>query len=167
MAVTPLLGSRTFAASSQDLPYLAAAPLLRPLPRTFPPGRLAVAVAARPPRHRHGVPGPKMNTTVHLSLYHFGVRDHQVPRRSSPCTTTTSREPLPSTQGRQVPLRPVYDYVISPSTPRMRQVRLHGPPSSSTDDSNDYETPNVYHYRRPSKIPWTSSSLLTPNTYGV
>ncbi|XBH56754.1 hypothetical protein VPH35_078502 [Triticum aestivum] len=37
-------------------------------------------------------------------------------------------------------LRPVYDYVISPSTPRMRQVRLHGPPSSSTDDSNDYET---------------------------
>ena len=118
----------------------SAAPLLRPLPRPSPPRRLAAAVVARPPRRHHGAPGPKMTTAAHLSLYHFGVRDHQVPRRSSPCTTTTPREPLPSTQGRQVPLRPVYDYVISPSTPRMRQVRLHGPPSSSTDDSNDYET---------------------------
>uniref|UniRef100_N1R4U7 Uncharacterized protein n=1 Tax=Aegilops tauschii TaxID=37682 RepID=N1R4U7_AEGTA len=124
------------------------------MPRPPPPRRLCCC--CKTTTAPSWSPRPKLTTAVHLSLCHFEDRDHQILQRLSPCTTTAPREPLPSTWGHQVPLRPVYDYGYSPSTLRMRLVRLHGPPNSSTVDPNIYEpctttvavdpTRSVYNY---------------------
>nr|XP_040254657.1 uncharacterized protein LOC120973272 [Aegilops tauschii subsp. strangulata] len=78
---------------------------------------------------------PKLTTAVHLSLRHFGDRDDQILRRLSPCMTTTPREPLPSTWGRQVP--------------HTTRVRLRGFTKYPSDVPSSTTWTAEFLYRRP------------------